>query len=151
MRNHGVSNFPDPKVTQNGDQVQVAIAVTPAITGAPQFKTAQTACAGILPGPISADQQAQQQHQRAQKLLAFARCMRARGVSDFPDPTSQGQLPLSAITAAGVDVAAPNVQSAAIACIPSAGGLLSVAAVRAAATQSQNGGSGAQSGPSSSQ
>ncbi|HWF55765.1 MAG TPA: hypothetical protein VG223_14100, partial [Solirubrobacteraceae bacterium] len=43
MRTHGVTNFQDPKVSTNGNQVKVAIHVDPAITGSPSFKSAQKA------------------------------------------------------------------------------------------------------------
>ena len=44
--------------------------------------------------------------------------MRAHGVSAFPDPTSQGQLTLEMVSGAGVDLQAPSVRSAALACCP---------------------------------
>jgi len=39
-----------------------------------------------------------------QVFLAFARCLRSHGISDFPDPDAQGQLTLQMISAAGVDL-----------------------------------------------
>jgi hypothetical protein len=62
------------------------------------IQTAQKACRSILPGPTNAEQAAQAQQQRAhgQDILAFARCLRSRGVSEFPDPNSQGQAESSA-------------------------------------------------------
>jgi hypothetical protein len=46
-----------------------------------------------------------------QEALAFARCMRAHGVPDFPDPGSDGQL-----NANGIDTKSPQVRSAVGAC-----------------------------------
>src|ERR1700733_11046518 len=86
MRNHGVTNFPDPKVTSNGNGQQIAIrAVGPTTPG---FKTATKACSGILPMPTKADlaAQAAQRHAQTQGLLSFARCMRGHGINGFPDP-----------------------------------------------------------------
>ena len=129
MRNHGVTNFPDPKVTTNGNQQQIAIrAVGP---NTPGFKTASKACAGILPTPSNADLAAQAAtvRQRKQNLLSFASCMRERGVNGFPDPGEQGQLTLEMITGAGIDLHSPQVASAARACIPASHGVITPAAV----------------------
>jgi hypothetical protein len=129
MRNHGVTNFPDPKVTTNGNQQQIAIrAVGPK---SPKFQTAQKACAGILPTPSKADlaAQAAAQRQRKQDLLSFALCMRGRGVNGFPDPGAQGQLTLAMVTAAGVDLHSPQVAAAARACVPASHGAITQAAV----------------------
>lgn len=129
MRNHGVTNFPDPKVTHNGNGEQIAIqAVGP---NTPGFKTASKACAGILPQPSKADlaAQAAQQHTRAQDLLSFAHCMRDHGINGFPDPAAQGQLTLQMITAAGIDLRASQVAVAARACIPASHGAITRADV----------------------
>jgi hypothetical protein len=135
MRNHGVSNFPDPKVTNTGNGQAIAIrAIGP---NTPGFKTATKACQGILPTPSNADlaAAAAQRRARTQDLLSFARCMRERGVNGFPDPGDQGQLTLEMITAAGIDLHAPQVAAAARACIPASHGAITPAAV-AQATRS---------------
>jgi hypothetical protein len=120
MRNHGVANFPDPKVSSSTPgQTQVAMVVPNQFARSPQFKSASQACRSILPvvGNISPAQVAQQQQQHKQDLLAFASCLRAHGLTKFPDPTSQGQLTLAMIQQAGVDLHAPDVLPAARACI----------------------------------
>jgi hypothetical protein len=129
MRNHGVTDFPDPKVTHNGNGQQIAIRVVG--PNAPGFKTAQKACAGILPMPSNADLAAQAAAQRAkgQDLLGFARCMRDHGINGFPDPTAQGALTVEMITAAGIDLHAPQVGTAARECIPASHGVITPAAV----------------------
>jgi hypothetical protein len=43
--------------------------------------------------------------------------MRDHGISDFPDPTSQGRLNLQMVSAAGVDIHAPNFLPAGNACV----------------------------------
>jgi hypothetical protein len=80
MRSHGVSNFPDP--TPNGGGFNVNI---PGINpSSPAFKGAQTACKQLLPvkrapsGPPS-------EHAYI-RLLHWAGCMRAHGISGLPDP-----------------------------------------------------------------
>jgi hypothetical protein len=62
-------------------------------------------------------------------VLAFARCLRSHGVPDFPDPTSQGRLTVEMVTAAGVDLHAPVVLTAAKVCLPTAHGAITGADV----------------------
>ena len=57
MRSHGVTNFPDPKVSVSPGHASVAIAVNPSQTGSPKFKSADKACSGILPAPPTPAQQ----------------------------------------------------------------------------------------------
>jgi hypothetical protein len=143
MRTHGVSNFQDPHVHTNGNQVQVAIHVDPAITGSPNFKSAQQACAHILPG-IGTGPTVSQERGRTQAMLAFARCMRQHGFPKFPDPTAQGQLTLAMITKAGIDLQQPAVKPAAYSCIAVTHGILTRANVNQAVANPN--GSGSQSG-----
>jgi hypothetical protein len=129
MRAHGLTSFPDPVVHQSGNSISIGIRVDPTITGSPAFKSAQQACQGIMPGPMSSSQQAAQQHLKAEHLISFARCMRAHGVTSFPDPNAQGDLNPQIIAAAGVDLHAPNVIASARACVPASDGTVSQAAV----------------------
>ncbi|MDT5025356.1 MAG: hypothetical protein QOE61_1782 [Micromonosporaceae bacterium] len=129
MRAHGVTGFPDPRVTSRPGEQAVGIRVTPALTGSPQFKSAQSACQGIMPAPQSPAEQAAQQRAKTQKLLAFARCVRAHGVTSFPDPTVQGQINPQMLAAAGVDLHAPGVIAAARVCVPASGGAVTQAAI----------------------
>ena len=136
MRNHGLSSFPDPTMTDhNGQQVAYLTATIP-INPSPAFKSAQNACRGILPTPInaSAAQLAQQQQAREQHLLAFAKCLRSHGIPDFPDPTSQGQLTLEMVNAAGIDLHAPTVLTAAKSCLGTSDGAITTADVQRALT-----------------
>jgi hypothetical protein len=50
------------------------------------------------------------------KMLKFSSCMRAHGVSGFPDPTSTGGLLLKAGPGSGIDPRSPAFQSAQQAC-----------------------------------
>jgi hypothetical protein len=128
MRNHGVSSFPDPKVHISGNHGSVAFAVNPSETGSPKFTSAQKACHSILPAPGST-QREDQAHK--QILLAFARCLRAHGVQDFPDPNAQGQLQLSTVVAAGVDIHSHTFLAAAQACVGVTRGTITMAQIRA--------------------
>jgi hypothetical protein len=79
MRSYGVSNFPDP--SPGGPSV-IPNSINP---NAPAFLSAQKACAKFLggdrsPGRASASEKV--------ALLNLARCMRAHGVANFPDPTT---------------------------------------------------------------
>jgi len=149
MRAHGITNFPDPVVhTSTGGgatAVSVGIRVTPAIVSMPGFKAAQTACASILPalkngGP---GQTPAQQQAKVDDEISFARCVRAHGVANFPDPNGQGQLTLPMLQAAGVNLRSPAFASAGSACLSAAGGLISKAELQQA--ESGNAASGSQS------
>ena len=50
-----------------------------------------------------------------EQQLQFSRCMRAQGISTFPDPSANGGL-LQAISAAGINTRAPAYQAALQAC-----------------------------------
>lgn len=83
MRAHGVPDFPDPDA-RGGIELTPGSNVNPA---SPAFQSARKACAKLVPmglggGPVSsADRRA---------ALAFAQCMRAHGVPNFPDPKGGG-------------------------------------------------------------
>jgi len=145
MRQHGVPNFPDPVVSTQGNAHTIRMVAPKSIVGSPQAAAANKACAGILPMPSPA-QIAQQQHAREQHLLAFAECMRQHGITDFPDPTSQGEITREMLASAGIDLQAPALRAAGLSCVPASGGELTRAAVIAAT--SANGGAGGGSGAS---
>lgn len=131
MRAHGVASFPDPVVHSSAGSTEVGIRVTPGLTGSPQFKSAQKACGGILPGPGSNNdgRSPQQIAVRVKGLVSFAGCMRTHHVPTFPDPTSQGQITPSMLSAAGIDLKAPAVRAAAIGCVPASEGQLTSAQI----------------------
>ena len=133
MRNHGVTNFPDPQaVNHNGEHGVRIQAVGP--KSSPQFEAATKACQGILPAPSGNGPQetAQQKRTRLADALSFARCMRSHGVTSFPDPTAQGDLSIEMVQAHGVDVHSPAVLRVVQACLPASHGALTAAKVRAA-------------------
>ncbi len=131
MRSHGLPSFPDPKVSVGQGHTAVGIAVNPSETGSPKFKSAQKACSRILPAPGSPAQQRAQQQAHKQIMLAFAQCIRAKGIQDFPDPNAQGQLPLPTITAAGVDIHSRQFLDAATGCVGVTHGAITAAQIRA--------------------
>jgi hypothetical protein len=79
MRSHGVPNFPDP--TSGG-----ALDFTPGSGINPQspwFQAAQRACKRYAPPSPGPPTMTETQRQAA---FRFAKCMRASGQPDFPDP-----------------------------------------------------------------
>jgi hypothetical protein len=133
MRNHGVTNFPDPQVINHDGEHGISIqAVGP--KGSPRFEAARRACQGILPAPNGngPQQTAQQERIRLADALSFARCMRSHGVTGFPDPTAQGELSVEMVQAQGIDVHSPAVLQVVQACLPASHGALTPAKVREA-------------------
>jgi hypothetical protein len=92
MREHGVPNFPDPQISTSGNEVKVAMRVTPGITGNPHFQSAQKACNKLLPegGPGGSGPNHQISPQEQSQYLKAAACIRSHGIPNFPDPTFSG-------------------------------------------------------------
>lgn len=125
MRSHGVPNFPDPSTS--GCAVHISIKSSSGINPAsPSFHAAQKGCGKLLPGggPESGKPSAAAKAQ----MLAISECMRAHGVSGFPDPTTtppsnpagySGVLERNGVSLAiptTIDIQSPAVQQAATAC-----------------------------------
>jgi hypothetical protein len=70
-------------------------------------------------------------HTQAQKAaaLAFARCIRAHGFPNFPDPSATGQLTHEMIAAAGINLHQPAVLQAGDACAGVSHGFITKATV----------------------
>jgi hypothetical protein len=84
MRRNGISNFPDPGAS--GKLTIDAIANGSSLdTSSPAFNQAMTACKELEPAGFTGGKRTSQQQDAA---LKFARCIRANGVSDFPDPVN---------------------------------------------------------------
>ena len=82
IRAHGVPSFPDP-TAGGGFSFPTGSGFNPF---SPSFKAAQRACRSLLPNFGGGPNQATAA-QKAQ-ILALATCMRAHGVTGFPDPIS---------------------------------------------------------------
>jgi hypothetical protein len=111
MRAHGISKFPDPNAQGN-----LSVNAGPG-TGidpnSPQFKAADNACKSLMsPPPMSPAQQAAA---RAGNLK-YARCMRAHGIADFPDPNSQGAIQIQVQPGSDLNPNNPQFQAANNAC-----------------------------------
>jgi hypothetical protein len=75
MRANGTPNFPDP-----GSNGRLPNPVSPA------FRTAENACAKLQPAGMHLGGPAVPTAAELRAALAFTRCMRAHGLSHFPDP-----------------------------------------------------------------
>jgi hypothetical protein len=115
VRAHGVPNFPDPKISTNGSEVNVAIAINPSISGNPHFQSAQQACRKLLPGggPGAHSNQQISPQEQSQYLKAAA-CIRAHGIPNFPDPTFSGGG--VHVSQKGINLHSPQAQAAEEAC-----------------------------------
>jgi len=141
MRNHGVNNFPDPKVTTSAGGTSVAIGINPSISGQPAFKSAQKACQHILGNPRSGpDSSPAQQHARTQALIAFARCLRSHGFPNFPDPSSTGDLSQQTIRQAGINFSNPALLTVGQNCASVTHGVITRAQVAQAINHAKSGG-----------
>jgi hypothetical protein len=76
MREHGISDFPDPQ--PGGGPIQVGPGSN---WNTPQFNAADDVCKSLLPVPSAEEQQ-----HEFEDMLQFAKCMREHGIADFPDP-----------------------------------------------------------------
>jgi hypothetical protein len=115
MRSHGVPEYPGPN--SSGDLPKIIPAqVSQLGVSESQFTAAGKACQSLWP------YQAPTQAQGEQELtndLKFARCMRANGLPNFPDPitTSSGRVEfVLSISKLGANPESPLVQTKAHAC-----------------------------------
>jgi hypothetical protein len=88
IRAHGLPNFPDPQLHANG--VPAFPDSAPRVP--PQTQRACAAIANRIP-PAYAVTTAVSESDFA-KLLQLARCIRAHGVPDWPDPNTLGAFPI---------------------------------------------------------
>ena len=108
MRAHGEPAFPDP----NGQGI---ISDSQANLNSPVLLAAARACGSLLP-PGSLQLTEAQQEQLAAHALKRAECMRAHGVTNFPDPPAPGQNGPPPASGGGIDPNSPVFQAAARAC-----------------------------------
>jgi hypothetical protein len=109
MREHGIADFPDPRPGGGlAIQVQPGSDLDP---NNPQFKAADEACQSLLPQPSK-----EEQEQEFADMLAFAKCMREHGITDFPDPKSGEGISISADQGSDLDPNNPRFQAANKAC-----------------------------------
>jgi hypothetical protein len=117
MRSHGVPDFPDPNssgqlVIQGGPGSGSGLD-----PNSSAFKNAENDCKSKQPQPTPA-----QQAQAKQFALRVARCMRAHGIKDYPDPSGSGRIRISLNNNPGSDLNPNNplFQRAQAKCMPNA-------------------------------
>jgi hypothetical protein len=76
----------------------------------PRFKAADRACKSLLPPRQAAPSGAKEAN------LRYARCMRAHGISDFPDPNPDGTLRIEPKPGTNLDPNNPQYKAADTAC-----------------------------------
>jgi hypothetical protein len=115
MRTHGISDFPDPNA-QGG--FSAPNGMNP---NTPQYAAANNDCKSLTgsstPPPYNPATVA--------ALLKYAECMRAHGISDFPDPNAQGHLDVNAKPGSDLSPGNPQYAAANHACsadLPGSGG-----------------------------
>jgi hypothetical protein len=110
MRSHGIPDFPDPNPHGN-----ILFSLGSIDTHTPQFQSADTTCqkqTGF--GHFSAAQQ----QQGMAAMLKYAACMRAHGITNFPDPSANSQQMGFNLTGTGIGLNAPKVKAASKTCQP---------------------------------
>ncbi len=118
MRANRVSGFPDPiAVPGGGEGLPLMVTSDDSLIAeghtfaGPAVRSAERVCAAYLPPAGGPPPKVRAQQLRQE--LAFARCMRAHGVPNFPDPSSSGA---QAGPPAGIDPQSPAFQTAARVC-----------------------------------
>jgi hypothetical protein len=121
MRSNGVPRFPDPDRQGNFNTAQVyALA-----DSSPQANNALHQCRSVLPNAgtgLTVEQIQQIQQQNLTDAVKAAHCMRAHGITNFPDPAGTTQAsgvnwqPLISAIQAGLSLDTPSYEAAFMAC-----------------------------------
>ena len=119
MRSNGAANYPDPN--SQGQILMTANNWKEVNVGSPQFTQAAKTCKKLAPKSTISPQQYQQLLSQG---LKYSACMRAHGITNYPDPsTAGGGLVIGAIPKADADL--PQFPAAEQACrslLPTGGG-----------------------------
>jgi hypothetical protein len=86
MREHGMSWFPDPQPGAGGLQIRV-----PAGQDKAKVDAAMAACKKFMPNGGPNDRPDPAQLEQARQM---SQCMRDHGITNFPDPSANGQMML---------------------------------------------------------
>lgn len=127
IRGHGVPNFPDAPTADNPNSGHIwknAFQNT-----SPAFHSADAACQHFLPPRTNAQSQNSGPNQtQTAAMLAFARCIRGHGFTNFPDPNRSG-ITHQMIATAGIDLHQPALVQAADSCVSVTHGYITKAVV----------------------
>jgi len=124
LRRHGMPDLPDPTIASSGPAKGYAVLDKGFLRAIPESVVNQAllAChtalqqARIYNGP-----NAGANPREIQNLLAFARCVRRHGITNFPDPDSQGGFDLAG-TGINSHQLSPSELAVAMTCLPTARG-----------------------------
>jgi hypothetical protein len=109
MRAHGIKDFPDP-----GSNGAINLNGSPGSDlnqNNPRYQAADQACKSLLPpGQTGSSGQLKTAN------LNYAKCMRAHGISDFPDPSADGSLAVNPSPGSDLNPSNPQYQKADNAC-----------------------------------
>jgi hypothetical protein len=123
MRANGLSGFPDPIAGPGGEGLPLTVNSDGSLTAegqtfaGPALRSAEQACKAYLP-PASPPPQISAAQQR--RALAFALCMRANGVPNFPDPAASASTQANETPIPGGS--SPAFQTANKVCLKTTGG-----------------------------
>ena len=97
LRQHGLTNLPDPAVASSGPAKGQTIIDKSALHAFPDslVTNAMAACQTELQKAGVGGGSSARTPQEIQDGLAFSRCVRAHGISNFPDPNGQGSFNLA--------------------------------------------------------
>jgi hypothetical protein len=122
MRSNGVPQFPDPDRQGNFNNTQIEALQN----NDPQADNAIHQCRSVLPNAgtgLTSEQMQTIQQQNLHNAVKAAHCMRARGITNFPDPAGTTQASgvnwqpvISAIQAGGLSLNTPSYEAAFMAC-----------------------------------
>jgi hypothetical protein len=85
MRSHGVQHWPDPESSGQFDKTKLTLQQLGVVQS--QLQIARRACQHLYPSDNQSPQATTQQVMNA--LVRFARCVRAHGVTNWPDPLAE--------------------------------------------------------------
>ena len=113
MRANGVTDFPDPSTSAGGTEIHFSAGdgIDPKD---PTFQKAEQACSKFIGGSLGTRGKPDKAMQA--RMLKFAQCMRAHGVTNFPDPSTDGGIRIEAGPGSGLDPNDPTFQQAQQAC-----------------------------------
>jgi hypothetical protein len=85
MRSHHIQNWPDPEPDGQFDKSKITLQKLGVLRS--QLQAAEKACQYLLPGSSQSPQS--QDRTMMNAMLNFARCVRAHGVPNWPDPVAE--------------------------------------------------------------
>ncbi|MDE3129751.1 MAG: hypothetical protein KGL16_01235 [Acidobacteriota bacterium] len=109
VHNQGVNGLPSPLPAPAAFKHSFT-------TTTPTYMSALGSCQRLIPGQQTDSQGAAHGQRQMAGMLAFARCVRAHGLSRFPDPTSTRNLTHQMLAQAGINLHQPAVVQAADRC-----------------------------------